>query len=219
MKTFRLFLRLLLILLGIISGLVFFWLFPLKLISRLAARFGHSAPCPASFSWLVNNPIRRRYMRPILDRVGIRPGERVLELGPGPGAFTVDVARRVGPGGQIVAVDIQPEMIAQVKARVQRAGLTNVEAHVASAYDLPLGDDSVDCAFLVTVLPEIPDRGRALAELHRVIRPGGWLSITEEFFDPDYLFVCETIRLVEAAGFRLERRFGNFWIYTLNFRK
>jgi ubiquinone/menaquinone biosynthesis C-methylase UbiE len=69
------------------------------------------------------------------------------------------------------------------------------------------------------VLPEIPDRGRALAELHRVIRPGGWLSISEEFLDPDYLFACETVRLVEAAGFRLERRFGNFWIYTLNFRK
>ena len=79
--------------------LAFFWLVVLKLISRLAARWGKSSPCPASFSWLVNNPIRRRDMRPILDRVGIRPGERILELGPGPGAFTVDAARRVGPEG------------------------------------------------------------------------------------------------------------------------
>jgi ubiquinone/menaquinone biosynthesis C-methylase UbiE len=203
--------------LAIVGGLAFFWLVVLKLISRLAVRLGHSSPCPASFSWLVHNPIRRRYMRPILDRVGLRPGERILELGPGPGAFTVDAARRVGPEGRLVVADIQPEMITQVERRVQAAGLANVEMHVASAYDLPLADASVDRAFLITVLPEIPDRARALAELRRVLKPGGVLSITEEFLDPDYLFAGETIRLVEAAGLRLARRAGNLWLYTLNF--
>jgi ubiquinone/menaquinone biosynthesis C-methylase UbiE len=151
--------------------------------------------------------------------VGIRPGERVLELGPGPGTFTLDAARRAGPQGQIIAVDIQPRMIAQVKARVRETGQTNVEAHVASAYDLPLDDDSVDRAFLITVLPEIPDQARALAELRRVLKPSGVLSITEEFSDPDYPFEFETIRRVETAGFRLDRRFGNPWLYTLNFRR
>jgi ubiquinone/menaquinone biosynthesis C-methylase UbiE len=201
------------------SGLLFFWLFPLKLLSRLAARFGQSAPCPASLTWLVSNPIRRRYMRPVLDRVGIRPGERVLELGPGPGIFTVDAAQRVGPQGKLIAVDIQPEMIAQVQERVQEAGLTNVETHIASAYELPLDDATIDRAFLIAVLPEISDQARALAELHRVVKPGGLLSITEEFMDPDYPFAFETIRRVEAAGFKLNRRFGNFFLYTLNFRE
>ena len=210
-------LKLLLVPLGVIGGLLFFWLFPLKLLSRLAARFGKSAPCPASLAWLVDNPIRRRYMRPVLNRVGICPGECVLELGPGSGMFTVDAAQRVGPEGHLIAVDIQQAMIAQVKKRVQQAGLTNVETRVASAYDLPLDDASVDRAFLVTVLPEIPDQARALAELHRVIKPGGLLSITEEFLDPDYPFAFETIRRVEASGFSLERRCGNFWLYTLNF--
>lgn len=211
---------------AVIGGLLFFWLFPLKLLSRLAAQFGKSAPCPASLNWLVDNPIRRRYVRPVLDRVGIRPGERVLELGPGPGIFTVEAARRVGSEGRLIAVDIQPEMITQVKERVREARLTNVETHVASAYDLPLDDESMDRAFLVTVLPEIPDQDRALTELRRVLRspepaegkPGGVLSITEEFFDPDYPFAFETIRRVEAAGFKLDRRFGNFLLYTLNFR-
>ena len=212
-------LKLLWIMLGVIGGLVFFWLFPLKLISRLAAWFGQSAPCPASLDWLVDNPLRRRYMRPILNRVGIQPGERILELGPGPGIFTVEAAQRVGPAGRLIAVDIQPEMIAQVEDRVQEAGLTNVETHVADAYHLPLDDASVDRAFLVTVLPEVPDQARALAELRRILKPGGLLSITEEFFDPDYPFAFETVRRVEAAGFNMEQRFGNFWVYTLNFRR
>lgn len=205
--------------LGIIGGLVFFWLFPLKLISRLAARFGHSAPCPASLNWLVDNPVRRYYMHPVLDRVSIQPGERVLELGPGPGALTVEAARRVGAEGRLIAVDIQPQMIAQVEKRIQQAGLTNVETHVANAYHLPLDDAGVDRAFLVTVLPEIPDQARALAELRRVLKPGGLLSITEEFADPDYPFAFETIRRVEAAGFKLDQRFGSFWVYTINFKK
>jgi SAM-dependent methyltransferase len=205
--------------LAVIGGLILFWLFPLKLLSRLAARAGRSTPCPASLAWLVDNPIRSLYTGTILDRVGIRPGERVLELGPGPGAFTVDAARRAGPEGQVIAVDIQPEMIARLDVRVREAGLTNVETHVASAYDLPLEDESVDRAFLVTVLPEIPDRARALSELRRVLRPGGLLSVTEEFTDPDYLFPFETIRLVEAAGYGLRDRFGHFWVYTLNFSR
>lgn len=215
----RLALTVLWVALGVVGGLLFFWLFPLKLIARLLHRFAVSAPCPASLSWLVDNPVRRRYVRPLLGRAGIQPGERVLELGPGPGAFTIGAARLVGPAGRIIAVDIQPEMIARVEERVREAGLANVETHVASAYDLPLEDESVDRAFLVTVLPEILDRGRALSELHRVLKPGGVLSITEEFTDPDYLFAFETVRRVQAASFRLEQRLGKWWVYTLNFRR
>jgi ubiquinone/menaquinone biosynthesis C-methylase UbiE len=209
----------LLIVLAMAGALVFLWLFPLKLVSRLATRLGHASPCPASLSWLVDNALRRITVRPVLDRIGIRPGERVLELGPGPGVFTLGAAERVGAEGCLIAVDIQPQMIEQVQKRVREAGLTNVETRIGSAHALPVDDGSLDRAFLITVLPEIPDRGRALAELRRVLRPGGVLSITEEFTDPDYLFQHETIRLVQAAGFCLEERFGNLWVYTVNFRR
>ncbi len=215
----RLLARVLGMVLALVASVVFFWLFPLKLVARLAARFGASSPCPASLSWLVDNALRRRYMGPVLGRIGICPGDKVLELGPGPGAFTIGAAELVGPAGRLAAVDIQPEMIEQVVARIRAAGLRNVETYVASAYDLPLEDESMDVAFLITVLPEIPDRTRALDELHRILRPGGVLSITEEFYDPDYLFASETVRLVESAGFRLEQSFGSFLVYTLNFRK
>jgi ubiquinone/menaquinone biosynthesis C-methylase UbiE len=203
---------------GVLLGLAFFWLVVMKIISRVAAAFGVSGPCPAALSWLVDNPVRHRAVPRLLDRVGIRPGERVLELGAGPGAFTVEAARRAGPQGRLIAVDIQPRMIAHVETRARQAGLTNVETHVASAHSLPLPAASVDRAFLITVLGEIPDPNRALAELHRVLAPDGVLSVGEAFPDPDYPFASETIRRVEAAGFRLAERHGNFWEYILNFR-
>jgi ubiquinone/menaquinone biosynthesis C-methylase UbiE len=196
-------------------GVLFVWLVVVRLISKLGKR----GPCPASFSWVVNNPIRRWYMRSVLDRVGICPGERVLELGSGPGAFTIEATRRTKPGGKLVAVDIQPGMIAAVEQKVHESRLTNVETYIADASHLPMDDASVDRAFLITVLPEIRDRKRALNELLRVLKPGGVLSITEEFLDPDYPLARTTIHWVEEAGFELEQRYGNGLVYTLNFRK
>ena len=201
----------------ILGGLLFFWLVLLKLI--LQFKKGRGEPCPSSWSWIVDNPLRRWDVRHALDWAGLRAGETVLELGPGPGAFTVDAAQRVGPEGQVIAVDIQPEMIAQVEARIRAAGVTNVETHVANAYELPLPDASVDRAYLITVLPEIPDPVRALREIHRVLKPGGIVSMTEEFLDPDYPRRATTIAWAKAAGFELAERYGNWWTYTLNFQR
>lgn len=200
----------------IILGILFLWLFGLKLIIKFIKKGGD--PCPSSLSWLVDLHIRRYYMRHVLDRVGIQPGETVLELGPGPGAFTIDAAKRLGPGGNLIAVDIQPEMIEQVNRRVKQAGVSNVETHVASAYELPLEDGSVDRVFMVTVLPEIPDPVRGLQEVKRVLKPDGLFSTTEEYIDPDYPRRVTTIRWAEAAGFEPVERFGNMWLYTINFR-
>ncbi|HNT74456.1 MAG TPA: methyltransferase domain-containing protein [Anaerolineae bacterium] len=205
-------------LLAAFGGLLFFWLFVMKLIVRFVKK-GDGVPCPFAPSWIVDNPLRRWDVRNALVYAGLRPGETVLELGPGPGAFTLDAAQRVGPAGKVIAVDIQPEMIAQVQARVQAAGVTNVDTHVANAYELPLEDASVDRAYLITVLPEIPDPVRALCEIYRVLKPGGVVSMTEEFLDPDYPLRATTTAWAQAAGFEAAGQYGNGWYYTLNFRK
>ena len=197
--------------------ILFIWFILLKIVARIAARAGRSAPCPAFLARIVDNPFRHRYMRPVLGWIGIQPGEQVLELGPGPGAFTIAAARQTGADGRLFAVDIQPRMIAQVQERVQESGLSNVETHVANAYDLPIAAKSIDRVFLISVLPEIPDQTMALAELHRVLRPEGILSITAEFTDPDYLFARETLRLLEQNSFTLAEKHGNWWRYTMNF--
>lgn len=205
-------------LLAFAGGVLFFWMLPMKLIARWAARQGKSAPCPASLSWLLRPSWRMGYMSPTLDRIGILPGERVLELGPGPGMFTPAAAARVGATGRLVPVDIQPAMIAQLKETLRLQGVAQVEPLVGSAHSLPLAADSFDRAFLITVLPEIPDQRLALAELKRVLKPDGVLSITEEFSDPDYLFISEVVERLSAAGFHLISKQGGRWVYTANFR-
>ena len=201
------------------AALVFFWAVILKIMVRIGGLFNHTGPCPASLAWVVDNPVRRFYMRDLMDRIGIQPGEHVLELGPGPGAFTLKAAWKTGGSGILTAVDIQPEMIEKLNVKIEKEGIENVRTHVASAYDLPLADACVDRAYLVTVLTEIPDQSRALEEIRRVLKPGGVLSVTEEFLDPDYPFAFESIRKIERHGFRLSARHGNFWVYTINFTR
>jgi ubiquinone/menaquinone biosynthesis C-methylase UbiE len=215
MKTCNRLVRIAWLTLLLLGGLAFFWLVVLRILAKLHG----GEPCPFALAWLVDNPLRRWYMGSVLHRVGIQPGERVLELGPGPGAFSVEAARRADPGGTLVAVDIQPQMIAAVRRKARREGVTNLETHVTSAYNLPLEDESLDRAFLVAVLPEIPDRRRALLELHRTLRTGGVLSITEEFLDPDYPLARTTIGWAKEAGFELAEWHGNWFVYTLNFQK
>ena len=205
--------------LAVIVGSVLIWLFPLKLVYRLKRRFGEPGACPFRFAWFLNLRLRRWQYRYVLDRLGLRSGMVVLELGPGVGTFTIPAARRVGPTGKIIAVDIQSEMIAKLERNVRRANLTNVDTKVAGAYELPLEDSCVDCVFFVTVIGEIGEPLRALHEAYRVLKPDGMLSITEDFIDPDYNWPGETRRLIEGAGFEITDRFGSFWLYTLNSRK
>ncbi len=206
--------NLLLILVVAIACILFFWLVILRIIAKFK-----SAPCPASLSFFVTNSIRRYYTQSVLDRVGIQPGEKVLELGPGPGLFTIDASKRLGASGKLIAIDIQPEMINKIEKLINENQVTNVETKVASAHELPIEDNSIDRTFLVTVLPEIPDREKALKELFRVLKPGGIFSDTEEFLDPDYPLAKNVISQAEKVGFKLGERLGNFWLYTLNFRK
>jgi arsenite methyltransferase len=212
--------KLLLTMTAILGGVLLYFFVGLKVQSRLAAALDRPRACPAAFSWVLERPRRINQEVPqVLGRIELYPGERVLEVGCGPGVYTVQAAPRLKPDGQLIALDLQQEMVERASERVRAAGIDNVEFYVADAHHLPLEDASVDRAFLVGVLPEVPDPQAALAELHRVLRPRGILSISEGFFDPDYRFAFETIRQVQQAGFEWVERFGNFWQYTINFRK
>lgn len=165
------------------------------------------------------SPWRQRIhpARETLMRFGVKDGDTVLELGPGPGYFTPHAGTMVGARGRVLSVDLQHEMLPLLQERLQEYGTTNAFPVAGDATRLPLTDRSVDVAFLVTVFGEVPDRPAALAELRRVLKPGGKLGFLETLTDPDYVFVDTMKDLCRAFGFDLidhqRQRLG----YTMTF--
>jgi ubiquinone/menaquinone biosynthesis C-methylase UbiE len=165
--------------------------------------------CPYSQRFWVQAPhpgITRERLRGILEP---SPGERVLEIGPGTGYYTLDLAEWVGAEGAVDIFDLQQEMLDHTIRRARERGLWNVSPTQGDAQKLPYDDDSFDAAILVTVLGEIPDQDAALGEIERVLRPGGRLIVGELFGDPHMVTVRSLQRRAEAAGLRLERRAGS----------
>jgi ubiquinone/menaquinone biosynthesis C-methylase UbiE len=137
-----------------------------------------------------------------------QPGERVLEIGPGTGYYTVDLARWVGADGSVEIFDIQQEMLDHTLERAREHGVSNVHATRGDARSLPYGDDSFDAAILITVLGEIPDQDAALREINRVLKPGGRLVVGELFGDPHMVTLGSLRRRAEAASLVFERHVG-----------
>jgi ubiquinone/menaquinone biosynthesis C-methylase UbiE len=180
-----------------------------------------SIPCPAFLAWSLESPFFQRFngTRITLDRLGLRPGERVLEIGPGPGRLLIPAAGRVLPGGEVVGIDIQPAMIKRLMARARAAGVTNLAAIVGDATKPVVADSSFDVVFLCAALGEIPDREAVMAQSFRALKPAGKLSITEMFGDPHYQACRVVQRLALAAGFRSSSTTGGWWLYTADFIK
>jgi ubiquinone/menaquinone biosynthesis C-methylase UbiE len=179
-------------------------------------------PAPAFIGRFLDSNYRRMMQPPgpLIERSGIRQGMEVLEVGCGSGAYTLHVARAVGKEGRVHALDIQAAMLRQLEAKLARPenrDVDNVHLVERSAYDLPFDDGTLDLVYMITVLPEIPDQGRALAEVKRVLRPGGTLAVSEFLPDPDYPLRSTTIKVGLAAGFELDAALGNVWTYTVRF--
>jgi len=192
-------------------------------VAKIVRKIWHF-PAPAYIGRLLDSGYRRRIQPPeqMIDRSGIKKGMNVLDLGCGSGAFTTYVARTVGPAGKVNALDIQPEMLKQLENKLSRPenkDLNNIKLIRGNAYELPFDDGALDLVYMVTVLQEIPDRNKALAEVKRVLRRGGYLAVTELFPDPDYPWKSTTIKMGEAAGFVIDKVSGNFFNYTVRFKK
>lgn len=165
--------------------------------------------CPYNQRFWVQAPhpgITRQRLRQILEPTS---GERVLEIGPGTGYYTLDLAQWVGAEGVVEVFDLQQEMLDHTIRRAREGGLWNVTPTQGDAQKLPYEDDAFDAAVLVTVLGEIPDQDAALGEIARVLRPGGRLIVGELFGDPHMVTLASLRRRAETAGLRLERRVGS----------
>ena len=118
----------------------------------------------------VGNPVRH---------AALCAGEIVLDVGCGAGIDTLLAARQVGPTGRVLALDMTPAMLERTRAQAASVGATNVELHEGLMEALPLGDDSIDVVVSNGVLNLSTRKSRTLAEMLRVLRPGGRLALAD----------------------------------------
>ena len=162
-------------------------------------------------SLMHDNPILPIFRNPerLLTAAGLEAGQTVLEVGCGPGFFTIPAAKMVGDEGFIYAVDLHPAAIARVKKRLERDGIRNVMPILANASDTGLPDQSIDLAFIFGLLHVAGGIGDVLSEVRRVLKPEGVLA-----FEKTRGGEKKLIEEVEMAGFVYSGRERRILLFT-----
>jgi ubiquinone/menaquinone biosynthesis C-methylase UbiE len=194
-----------------------------QLVIRTVRRYA-KFPAPAFISTFLDSGFRKKLQPPakVIADSGIKPGMKVLEIGCGSGAFTLEAARTAGQQGKVYALDIQEDMLGKLRTKLSRPGnsdIRNIEIINRSAYELPFEAGFIDLVLMVTVLQEVPDKPRVLAEIKRILKPAGILAVSEFLPDPDYPWRSTTERMLSKSGLIFEAFSGNLWSYTVRFKK
>ncbi len=113
----------------------------------------------------------------------LQPGDRIVDCGSGAGVDSLIAARLVAPGGWVIGVDMTPEMLAKARRNADLAGLGNVEFREGVIETLPVPDGWADVVISNGVLNLVPNKDLALAEMFRVLRPGGRIQLADIVLD------------------------------------
>lgn len=130
--------------------------------------------------WL-NRPERLQEENPqeMLEQLKVEPNMTVCDMGCGDGYYTVELARRVGPEGKVLAVDIQPEMLQELSRRCERLDIKNVDMVLGLPHDPKLPDGKVDLILMVDVYHEFSNPVEMLEAMRRSLKPGGRIALVE----------------------------------------
>jgi ubiquinone/menaquinone biosynthesis C-methylase UbiE len=169
---------------------------------------------PADRRHVLKAEERRQWLppEPILEAAGVRQGEKVLDVGAGTGFWTAPLSRMVGPEGRIVAVDVEPIMLDEIRSLVSAEHLDNVETVLSQDVQIPVPDGSATFAVLGFVLHEPDDPPALLAEVRRILQPDGRVLVidwqkkpTEQGPPLGHRIARDDARaMIEAAGFRVQ---------------
>jgi ubiquinone/menaquinone biosynthesis C-methylase UbiE len=161
--------------------------------------------CPVWAGYFLANPLRKFLQNPhrILAPY-VRAGMTVLDLGSAMGFFSLPMAEKVGPGGKVVCVDVQPGMLRALRRRAVKAGFADrIETHESSrnAIGMQGRNSSFDFALAFTVLHEVGDLAGFLREIYQLLRPGASFLLTEPIKHVTRTEFDRTISLAQAQGF------------------
>jgi len=123
-----------------------------------------------------------------LSAAGLGPGQQALEIGCGPGFFTIPAAEIVGGGGRVVALDVNPLAVEHVQKKIEREGVTNARTVLADAARTNLADQSFDLVFVFGLAHARGGVDKIWPELHRVLKSQGILAVEGRLGPPESLF-------------------------------
>ena len=166
--------------------------------------------CPWWLGYWLVNPLRRLREDPAaMLAPWVREGMTVLEPGCGMGFFTLEIARRVGASGRVVAVDVQERMLRRLRARARRAGVADrIDGRLTDGAGLGIGDllERVDLCVAIHVVHEVPDTAAFFAEVHAACRPGATVVVIEPAGHVTPAELDGQLAAAATAGFALVRR-------------
>ena len=158
-----------------------------------------------------DNPLLPIFRNPykLLGAAGLRQSQKVLEVGCGPGFFTIPAAKIVGEEGLIYAIDVNPFAIKRVKKKMAKEGLRNVKPSLTNASNTGLPESSIDLAFLFGLRYVAGGLRSVISEMHRILKAGALLSFEKTRGSDE-----ELIQEVERAGFSYADRSGRIFLFT-----
>jgi len=163
--------------------------------------------CPARFAGGLDNPLRKIFQDPqTIAGPFIKPGMTVLDLGCGPGYFSVEIAKMVGESGKVIAADLQQEMLEKLRKKITGTDLQHrIKLHKCEADTI--GDiEKVDLIFAFYMIHEVPDKDNLYKELRAILKPAGMLFICEPKFHVTGKSFKAMIRGLEETGFIINQR-------------
>ena len=198
---------------------------PSSYMGREIAQTMHYAGAP----WLMRESRQREEdCETLLEALKVQPGQTICDMGCGNGFYTLPLAKQVGEGGKVLAVDIQPEMLHLLDERAKGEGIANIELITGTQTDPQLAPDSVDLILLVDVYHEFSHPRQMLEAMHKALKPSGRIALAEFRLEDRNVPIKrlhkmskkQILREYEASGFKLVEEFDKLpWQHLMFFSR